>query len=78
MKEIEKIYESWCDTQKDESTIISKWCEIEEYLYESCTAPIREQIEDYIMDYGKLLERQSFLVGFQQAFTLWIEVLSRK
>lgn len=67
MKELEKIYEAWNAVQDDNSDIIQKWRDLEIYLYHTCPDRSRERIEDYIMEYGKLLEKQSFIAGFGHA-----------
>lgn len=74
MKELEKIYEAWSDTQSDIPDIIHKWCDLDVYLYDTCADTVRETIEDHIMEYGKMLEKQSFLSGFNMAFCLWAEI----
>lgn len=78
MEELEKIYEAWSAVQSDHNGIINKWCEIETFLYEICSDNIREKIEDYIMEYAKILEKQSFIEGFKLAFRIWEEVCSSK
>ncbi|MDO4343926.1 MAG: hypothetical protein Q4C50_03890 [Eubacteriales bacterium] len=73
-KELERIYEQWTQVQSDSSEVIHKWCEIEKFLYVNCEDECRESIEDYVMDYGKMLEKQSFIAGFVQAFQIWMEI----
>lgn len=74
MKELEKIYELWSNEQSDTSDIIHKWCDLDAYLYDTCSDGVRENIEDYIIEYGKSLEKQSFIAGFVQAFQMWEEI----
>lgn len=74
MKELEKIYELWSNEQADTSDIIHKWCDLDLYLYDTCPDTVREKLEDYIMEYGKMLEKQSFIAGFIQAFRMWEDV----
>lgn len=74
MKELEKIYELWSAAQSDTSDVIHKWCDLDAYLYDTCTDAARENIEDYMMEYGKVLEKQSFIAGFKQAFKMWEEI----
>lgn len=74
MKELEKIYELWSNEQSDNSDIIHKWCDLNSYLCDTCSDSVRENIENYILEYGKLLEEQSFISGFKLAFRLWTEV----
>ena len=74
MKKLEKIYEVWSMNHSDTADILRKWCELDTYLYDVCADSIRENIEDYIMECGKLLEKQSFISGFELAFQLWAEI----
>lgn len=75
MKELEAIYEAWCEFQTDSSAIVQKWCEADEYLYANFSDEIREVIEDFLLGYAMQRERQAFIAGYQKAFKLWNEII---
>ena len=76
MKELEIIYEAWGEFHKDNSELIHKWCEIDEFLYAKCSDEIREVIEDYLNEYGVQREQQAFIAGFKKAFHLFLDILN--
>lgn len=75
MKELETIYEAWCEFQTDNSELVKRWCEADEYLYANCSDEVREVIEDFLLGYAMQRERQAFIAGYQKAFKLWSEII---
>lgn len=78
MREMEKIYELWSETQTDTVQIRQKWKELERDLNDRNQENQLEKLEEEVLDYGKLLEKQAFLAGFAEAFRIWREVCELK
>lgn len=74
MREMEKLYELWSETQTDEVQIRQKWREIEENLKSVSTKKQLEKLEEEVQSYGALLEKQAFFAGFAEAFRIWKEI----
>lgn len=78
MREMEKLYELWSETQTDSVQIRKKWSEIARDLSDRNSEKQLEKLEEEVLDYGKLLEKQAFLAGFAEAFRIWREVCGLK
>lgn len=78
MREMEKLYELWSETQTDSVQIRKKWSEIARDLSDRNSEKQLEKLEEEVLDYGKLLEKQAFLAGFAEAFRIWREVCELK
>ena len=75
---MEKLYELWSETQTDSVQIRKKWSEIARDLSDRNSEKQLEKLEEEVLDYGKLLEKQAFLAGFAEAFRIWREVCELK
>lgn len=78
MREMEKLYELWSETQTDSVQIRKKWSEIARDLSDRNSEKQLEKLEEEVLNYGKLLEKQAFLAGFAEAFRIWREVCELK
>ena len=78
MSIIEILYTSWGDKQADSQDVKNMWCTMEEYLYENCRDDVREKIEEFVMGFGKLTEKQAYRAGVLAAFCLFVEVIKDK
>ena len=78
MREMEKLYELWSGTQTDSVQIRKKWSEIARDLSDRNSEKQLEKLEEEVLNYGKLLEKQAFLAGFAEAFRIWREVCELK
>ncbi len=75
---MEKLYELWSETQTDSVQIRKKWSEIARDLSDRNSEKQLEKLEEEVLNYGKLLEKQAFLAGFAEAFRIWREVCELK
>jgi hypothetical protein len=77
--EINKLFNSWNDDNlPDNADIQEKFCQILEYLYDTCPDAVREDISTYILEFSELTEQAAYEAGFRQAFLLWTEILTSK
>lgn len=74
MTPLEKVFESYYETQTDNEEIQDAWHKMELYLYENCTETIHEQISTLALEFTRKAEKQAFIDGFMQSVQLIIDI----
>lgn len=75
MNELMKMYEIWNEEKTENPAVIKVWCNLLEMLYEVCSEKDRENLANYVMEYGRQIEKDAFLSGYIAAFNLWVDIV---
>ena len=76
MDELTKLYNLWSENQTDNEKIKETWKNILQHLNKFCLTEEMDRITSEISEYSFKIEKQTFIVGYRQAFLLMLVIIN--